>query len=209
VADSYYDEIGFGDESIGSDRTERYKGRKGYTDRIGFVFPTRIQKAKVHYKDKYIICSGGLCCEKLGPPKFRLGAVIVQYSTDKRGRPEKPFNYTIKHWVFSGKKYEDLREVNSEWPLAKHDLKVNCIEEGFQQLKFVACKESLWQQNDKLKAQIMREAEAALKGLYLGSKMDNEALREHLGIESSPDDGFDATDDNDFDDMLEGMDLGS
>jgi len=210
MADNYYDEIGFDDDSVGGEKVDRYKGRKGYTDRVGFVFPTRIKKAKVHFKDKYIVCKNGLCCEKLGPATFRLGLVLVQYGTDKMGILEKPFRYDVKQWVFSGKKYEDLRSLNSEWPLQDHDVKITCIEEGFQQLKYVACKDSVWQGNDKLKVQIEREAEAALKSLHLAKEMTLDELKEHLGIESSgPSDGFDPSSEGEFDDMLTGMDLAS
>lgn len=204
----YYDEIGFDDDTIGSERTERWKGRKGYTDRVGFIFPTRVRKTKVHYKEKYIECMGGVCCEKLGPPSHRLGIVMVHYATDRKGTLEKPFRYTVKQWVFSGKKYEDLRALNAEWPLAEHDVKITCIEEGFQQLKYVACKDSVWRKDEKLKAQIEREGEAALKSIYLASRLSADEIREHLGVESAgPTDGFDPTDDNEFDDMLTGMDL--
>lgn len=206
--DEYYSEVGFDEEDIGTNQTDRYKGRKGVTDRIAFVFPTRIKRAKVHYKDKYILHKDGDPWDRLGIPEDRLGAVIVHYRTNNKGVLEKPFGYQLKHWVFSAKKYEDLRSLNAEWPLTEHDIKVTCIEEGYQQLKLIACKDAVWKKNEKVKAQIEAEAQKLLKSIYLGADMTAEELRDHLGMDSpGPSDGFDPSDDQDFDDMLDGMDL--
>tara|TARA_B100000745_G_scaffold273464_1_gene201876 strand:+ start:1978 stop:2610 length:633 start_codon:yes stop_codon:yes gene_type:complete len=204
-----YDEISFDDETVGGARLEKYKIRKDVVDRVGVPFPTRLKRAKVHYHaDKgYFECLKGLCCEKLGPPKDRLGTVVVQYRTDARGRIQKPFGYTIKSWVFSGRKFEDLREINSEHPLAKHDVKIKGGEEKYQQMTFFNCAESLWQKNPQMKEQIAREAEAAMNNIYLASKIDTDQLRDLLGIENALDAGLDTTSDQDFDDLLDG-DLG-
>ena len=202
-----YDEISFDDESIGSSRTERYKIRKDVTDRVALPFPTRLKRAKAHYKDKYFECIGGICCEKLGPPKNRLGTVLVQYRTDARGRVEKPFSYTIKTWTFSERKFEDLREINSEYPLAKHDVKIKGGDETYQQMTFYNCADSLWQKNDKLKAQIEKEAEQALSNVYLASKLSAEEIRDLLGVEMDLGAGLDDSSDADFGDVLDG-DLG-
>ena len=212
--ETYYDEIGFETDDVGSGRVERYKGRKNVTDRIAFVTwdgNPRMRRAKVHYKEKHILCTKGVCCEQMGPPEDRVGAVIVHYRTDEKGKLLKPFGYTLKHWVFSGRKFEDIRSLNEEWPLSKHDLKVTCVEEGFQQLKYVACggdTPSLWQQNDKLKEKILAEAEVLRQNIYLGSRMSAEEIRELLGLAASgPRDGFDPSNDGDFDEMLNDLDV--
>ena len=133
-------------------------------------------------------------------------AHLKTISTDKKGKLETPFNWEVKQWVFSGKKYEDLRGVNSEWPLGEHDLKVTCIEEQYQQLKYVACKEAVWASKPNLKETIVAAAEQALKTMYLGSKMDNEELRDHLGLDSEgPVDDVDPSSDQDIEDVLEGI----
>jgi len=205
-----YEEIGFDDESISTERVEKYKGRKNYTDRIGFVFPKRIKKVKVHYKDKYITCNGGLCCDKMGPSQWRLGTTIVQYRTDKNGKLEKPFGYTIKHLIFSGKKFEELRFVDGDnHNFLTKDLKILCVEEGYQQLKYSVCDDSVWQKDDRLKAQIMKEAEEAHKHIYLSSNISNDDLREMFGMEAQGTSTVEPTDDNQFDDMLKNMDLES
>lgn len=180
----YYAEVGFDSEDIGGDKVDRYKGRKGYTDRLGFPLSTRLRVADVHFKDKYVLCTKGLCCQKMEPAQKRIGCVVVQYATNKQGDLEQPFRWQVKQWVFSGKKYEDLRGVNSEWPLADHDVKVTCIEDNYQQLKYVACKNAAWTLKPEIRDQIVNEATAALKRLYLGSKLDNDQLRELLGMES-------------------------
>ena len=201
-----YDEIGFDSEEVSNGRTDRYKGKKGQTDRISVIFPTRLKMGKFHYKERQIECIRGICCEKLGPAKARVGTVILQYATDSRGKPSTPFNYTLKEWIFSGTKFADLKALNEEWPLDEHDIKITCVEEGFQQLKYVATKKSPWRLNEALCRQIMGEAEHILDNIRLGSKMSADEIREHLGIEGeSLSDEVDPTDDGDFDDMLSGI----
>jgi hypothetical protein len=206
MADTKYDEIGFDNEEISGDKVEKYKGVKGGTDRIGFPLAKRLRVADTHYKDKHILCKKGVCCEKLGPPTKRIGCVVVQYTTDKNGKIEQPFRWTVKTWVFSGKKYEELRSINEENPLATHDLKVTCIEEQYQQLKFVSCKEAAWAANEEIKRQIVGAAEAVLGKVYLGADLEGDELREFLGMDSvGPAAGSDPTSDQDLDSILQNV----
>ena len=202
----YYEEIGFDNEDIGGDKTEKYKGVKGRTDRIGFPLPTRVRVADTHYKDKHILCKKGVCCEKLGPPAKRIGCVVVQYATDRNGKIEQPLRWTIKTWVFSGKKYEELRSINDENPLAKHDLKVTCVEEQYQQLKFVSCKEAAWALNPEVQKQILAVAEATVAKIYLGSNLEGDELREFVGLDSvGPAESADPSSDQDLDSILDNI----
>ena len=201
--EQYYEEIGFHNESVSGDKVEKYKGRKGYTDRLGFPLPSRVRIADTHYKEKHILCKKGVCCEKLGPPTKRIGCVVVQYASDKNGKLEQPFRWTVKHWIFSGKKYEELRSINEEHQLATHDLKVTCIEEQYQQLKFVPCNEAAWSKSDEQKKQIVGAAEVVLGKIYLGANLEGDELREFLGMDSSPvAGGSDPTSDQELDDIL-------
>lgn len=202
-----YDEIGFDATDVAPEKVEKYAGRKDVTDRVAFVFPTRLQKAKTHYKDKHIICTGGLCCEKLGPPAYRIGTVLIQYATNKKGVLETPLSWSVKHWIFSAKRFAELQELNTEFSLGSHDLKITCNEEKFQQLKFTPCSgDALWQRDPSFKAQVLKAAEMAMKTIYLGSKLDNDALRELLGVESSAA-GTDPSTDDDFSKILAGVGL--
>ncbi len=200
-----YEEIGFDNEEITGNAVESYKGRKGYTDRVGFPLAKRLRLADTHYKDKHILCKKGICCEKLGPPTKRIGCVLVQYATDKNGKVEQPFRWTIKTWVFSGKKYEELRSINEENPLEAKDLKVSCIEEQYQQLKFVSCQEAVWQKNEDVKKQILAASEAALAKVYLGKNLEGDELREFLGMDSVSSVDTDPTSDQDLDQILTGI----
>lgn len=201
--DQYYEEIGFDNESISGDKVEKYKGVKGETNRIGFPLAKRLRLADTHYKDKHILCKKGVCCEKLGPPVKRIGMVLVQYKTDKTGKLLTPLQWDVKTWVISGKKYEELRSINEENPLALHDLKVTCIEEQYQQLKFVSCKEAAWAVNDEVKRQIMGAAEVVLGKVYLGANLEGDELREFLGMDAvGAAAGSDPTSDQDLDSIL-------
>lgn len=203
MADPTYDEIGFDNEDISGNSVDGYKGRKGVTDRIGFPLPKRLRVADTHYKEKHILCKKGVCCEKLGPPSKRIGTVIVHYSTDKNGKLDQPLRWTVKTWVFSGKKYEELRSINEENPLDQKDLKATCVEEQYQQLKFVSCKEAVWQTNEEVRKQIVAAAEIALSKVYLGKNLEGDELREFLGMDSAaPADGTDPSSDQDLEQIL-------
>lgn len=152
----------FEDESIKQFEFDQYKGKKGYTDRIGILLPSNIAIGRIHFKQDgdakgYVLCQseiraqGGtevvvkqaICCEKLKEPKKRFGVLVVQYRTDRDGNLVQPFGYDLKVWVFGVDKYVELRSLNREFPLGKHDLKLACTDENFQKLTIQACRESV------------------------------------------------------------------
>ena len=116
-------DVGFDDQDLDSKvpaKAERYKGRKGYTDRIGIIFfkkkevvagtplrdqfsidecPRFLAKDTHFYQGLgYTFCNTApgsapsVCCERLGPSDRRIATLIVKYRTDKNGMPLQPFN---------------------------------------------------------------------------------------------------------------------
>lgn len=210
------EDIDFGDESISDDKASKYKGVQGQTDRIGLILTEKfkLKKAKSHFMfGQYVLCKSGLCCELAPKPsEFRIGAVVIQYATTKNGELKKPFSYELKPWVFSEKKFLSLKRVNEEWKLEEHDLKVLCKEAQYQQLEFTACKESLWQKNDKLKAEVLAAIPGVMKQVWLGKDLTPDELKELAGMASE---GVEAAEggttakadvsDEDYNDILENL----
>lgn len=206
MAEESIEEIGFDDETITGDRAPKYSGKKGYVDRIGFIFPKGNKVVKTHFHTKHVICKGGLCCEKMKPAEKRIGNIIIKYGTDKQGKVKSPFTYELQTWVFSEKKYAQLRTVNSEQSLEDHDLLVTCTEEKYQNLNITACKEVLWKKNDKLKAHILAEAEKLRAKIYLGAELNTDQMKELLGQETESPTGTDAGS-ADYSDVLAEMEV--
>jgi len=189
MSDTFSEEIGFDDESVSSNRFEKYKGRKGYTDRIGMVYlkdgKPIVQKAKVHYIEGVgNVIANDYTIAKYGEPQLKFATIVGVYRTDKFGKLEKPIGVQCKYFVFNAPKYEALRKANTEFPLDKHDLLVSCAEEQYQQLSFQSCKESVWQMNEaKVKELVMAQIEKLSKYLegQLGQKLTAQQIKEKLG----------------------------
>lgn len=186
-------------EDIQSTKFKSYKGKGGQTDMIGIVFSDRKAMycgAKVHYKDRYFLCkstkeSKAICCTasyQNNKPKWRVGAVIVIYTIgkDPATGAQKLVSYEVMPWVFSETMYNKLKEIDSEFPLDQHDLKLKCTNEDFQNIDVTPCKTSIWRKSEKLKTAIMAEFEAIMddaKG-NLGSNLNIEDIKELLGVET-------------------------
>lgn len=179
-------EFGFDNEEIKGDRPENFKGKKGILNRIGLVFvnsSTPFSGVKMHYKERYFQCKGSICCEKLGAPRYRIGAVVIVYATDNLGNVKKEFGYEIKPWMFGDQTYSKLKNANSEFPLMSHDIKVNCTNQDYQNLDFTPCKESIWQSKDDFKKKVLAEAKPTWEYLKknLASNLSIEEIKDLLG----------------------------
>jgi len=140
---------------------KKYQGKKGETHRAGFVYSdpkSMFAGAKVHYNQRYFLCKKTICCDKQAP-RWRVGTVIVLYSTDKLGNPKMdPFSYEILPWMFSEQSYNKLRVADSEFPLISHDVKITCTNQEYQNLDINSCKESIWQMKEDFKKKVLEEA---------------------------------------------------
>ena len=185
--------FGFDNEEIKSGIYEKYKGTKNQTDRCGIIYSdpkAMFAGSKIHYYDpakKYFICKKGDCCDKLGPSKWRVGAVIIKYGTDKQGNIKKPFNFEVLPWVFGEGTYLKLKTVNSEFPLATHDIKISCTNEEFQHLDITPCNETIWTAKDELKAMILEQAKPIWESVKrsIAHDLSVEEIKELLGSGTS------------------------
>lgn len=147
----------FEDDSIRAYDFDLYKGRNGVTDRIGVLVPSQITFGRVHYTKEagYFLCqsewktSGGqeicakpaACCDKIDAPRKRFACLVIHYNTLPNGALVKPFSYQLKLWRFSDDRYIVLRELNKEFPLANHDIKITCTDDTFQKMTIQACRD--------------------------------------------------------------------
>lgn len=182
--------FGFENENIQGGLFEKYKGKKGETHRIGLVYTDpklMFSGAKIHFKDRYFICKKGKCCEILGPARWRVGALVVKYATDRNGNPKKPFGFDIYPWVFGEQTYAKLKSANSEFSLTNHDIKITCDNDEYQHLNINACQESIWTSKEELKTAVLSQAKPYWESLKrtIASDLSVEEINELLGITSS------------------------
>lgn len=197
----------FDNEEIRSGMYDRYKGTKGTTDRLAIVYQdpkAMFAGVKCHYKDRYFVCKKGICCEKLGAPKWRVGAVIVKYATDKQGMIKKPFGYELMPWSFGEQTYVKLKNVNSEFPLASHDIKVSCTNDEYQHLDITPCNEVIWTAKEELKGEVLEAAKPIWDFVKktLASELSIEEIRELLSADGGSG-GADPTSKLDLDKVLD------
>ena len=140
---------------------KRYRARRGFIDRGAIVATdpnAMFMAVRAHYfKDRYFICKGSRCCEKLGHWRYRVGAILCKYRTDAFGVPQRPFSWELLPWIFGEVKYETLKGRNAEYPLMEHDIKIQCLSEEYQTLDIAPCVESLWTMNKDIKSNILKE----------------------------------------------------
>jgi hypothetical protein len=179
--------FGFENEEIRGGFFEKYKGKKGEIHRTAIVYAdlkTMFAGSKIHYaNNRYFLCKKGLCCEKCGPAKWRVGSVIVKYATDRNGAIKQPFGYELMPWVFGEQTYVKLKTVNSEFPLASHDLKISCENDDYQHLSFAPCNESIWLAKDELKRKILEDARPIWESVKksIASDLSIEEIKDLLG----------------------------
>lgn len=150
-----------GDSDIKGGQMEKYKGKKGEAHRCAIIYTdpkTMFAGSRVHYKERFFLCKKGKCCDLAGPAKWRVGGVLVKYGTDKQGTMKKPFSYELFPWIFSEGTYTKLKGINTEFPLATHDIKITCDNDDFQHLNINPCQESIWTARDELKAEMLEAA---------------------------------------------------
>jgi len=191
------DFLDFGDVEIKPKFKEKYKGVEGEKHRIGLIWPKEGNKGpfamrNTWYVDKYIVADGHEAfSDKLGPAKTRLGCLVIKYKTKKDGSLIKregeaiPFDFEVLEWVFTEKKFNQLKSLHAEWDLKQHDLMVTCSGEKFQNLEFVPCKESVWQLKQEYKDVVYADSEAVRPNLSrsLGQEVTSDELKEILGME--------------------------
>jgi hypothetical protein len=199
--------FGFENEDIKGGIYDKYKGKKNQTDRVAIVYTdpkAMFAGSKIHFKDRFFLCKKGKCCEALGPAKWRVGAVLIKYSTDRNGMPKKPFEYSLYPWVFSEQTYIKLKNTNSEFPLATHDIKISCTNEEYQHLDIIPCNESIWTAKEELRTAVLEQAKPIWEYVKksIASDLSVEEINDLLGISSAVA-GADPTSKIDLDSVLD------
>jgi hypothetical protein len=202
--------FGFDNEEIKGGLFEKYKAKKNETHRTAIVYSdpkAMFVGHPTHFKDRYFFCKKGKCCEVLGPAKYRVGAVLIKYNTDRAGVPKKPFAWELFPWAFSEVTYLKLKSMNAEFPLATHDIKISCTNEEYQHLDIVPCNECLWISRDELKTQIQEQAKPIWDSLKktLASDLTVEQIGELLGIGGGTVAGVDPSSKLDMDSVLNSL----
>jgi len=153
--------FGFDNEEIKGGLYDKYKAKKGEVHRCGIIYTdpkALFAGSKVHFKERFFLCVKGKCCEVCGPAKWRVGAVIIKYGTDKQGNLKKPFTYELFPWIFSEVSYIKLKNINTEFPLTTHDIKIATQNEEYQHLDVTPCNESVWTLKEDLKQAVVDAA---------------------------------------------------
>lgn len=182
----------FDNEDIRGGVFEKYKAKKGETHRCGIIYTdpkSMFAGGKIHYEPnakRFFFCKKGLCCEKLSLAKWRVGAVIVKYGTDRSGQVKTPFSYEILPWVFSEQAYMKLKTANSEFALTTHDIKISCTNDEYQHIDINACNESIWTAKEELKKKILEEAKPVWDFVKksIASDLSVEEIKDLLGAGS-------------------------
>jgi len=192
--------LDFNDIEVKPKYKDKYKGVPGEKHRIAIIWPEKEDPTRgkgpfvmknTHFADKYFICKDGICCEKVGPSKSRMACLIVKYKTKKDGTLLKregeaiPFDFEVLEWVFTDKKFGQLKALHGEWDLKNHDITVTCGgNEQYQDLDFTPCKESIWQLKPEFKAAIYKDSETMRTYLpkALGQDLSIDEIKELLGL---------------------------
>lgn len=152
------DEVSLNDKRVEITTYDRYKGRKGITDRIAVISKNLI-RAHTHYVQKgdrgsTFRCLStkdhqAVCCDTLGTPDQKFGLVLFHYLTDENGSllTEEKCAGKVKLWVISDTRYAELSQVHKEFPLLASpfedpqvDLLIKCTEDKFQKMTFTPTK---------------------------------------------------------------------
>lgn len=220
--------IGFGKDDkkvITGGRMERYKGKKNHTDRISLVWfykddqgnyrmgegdTPKFKMALYHYAPGlgYIASKGEYTTQKFGPPKRRIGTILVRYTTDRNGSLKKDsegkhiLDFEVLEWQFGEDKYRLLATIHEEFPLTTHDIKATCTDDQFQKLSFTACNgQALWQRSDVLKKQVLERVAEMEHQLSLCRDLSVQEIKEHFG--EGEDAVPDVSSDINYDDLID------
>lgn len=224
------DTVTLGDRRVEITNYDRYKGRKGETDRIAFLSNNLIWRKTWYVEgrgsnDRGSLIKdpgentdlGQLIRKHLGEPEQRFGLVLFHYKADENGVPDNPDKCSGKPklWVISESRYAQLSNIHNEFPLlapseadgSQHDLIIRCQEEQFQRMEFQAtAKQAHYRKKDKWVETIMKKVPKAEEQLKkaMGRDYTEDEVKQLLGISSgsaTPTQG--SSDELDLDDVID------
>lgn len=218
------DTVGLADKNVETSLYERYKGRKGITDRVAILSATLSRTYTYFYEGQnrkltFRAPKPGAMLElvraQLGEPAQKFGMVLFQYKTEDNGDlfdvskcQGKP-----KPWVISESRYEELSNIHKNFPLmdggwgeAQHDLLLTCTEENFQRMTFSPAKDSHWKKSEKWYEALKKvelKAKDKLK-LAMGREMTDAEIMDLMGASGpSQTGGVENSSDIDLSDVID------
>jgi len=192
-------DVTFGDRNVELNTLDRYKGKKGQVDRIVLLSKSLLRGNSHWFNNKTFRCltedpsKPAICCEKLGAPNQKFGVVILHYQADGEGNivDESKCPGTLKIWVLTESKYQELSGVHKQWPLLdsgfdkpQHDLLIACTEEQYQRMTITPCPKAHWKSREAwYKALLLRVDKSKDRlALSVGKKLPESEVLEILGL---------------------------
>lgn len=191
-------EVTFGDKSVELSRFDRYKGRKGETDRLAFVGDKLIAAHFHFHNNRGYRCSStktkkAICCDHLGEPEQRFGIAVFKYSSTEDGKiaDTGKLSGKVMVWNLTESRYSELTGINSSWPLMdagfdqkQHDLIAKCTEEKFQRMTFTPAPEAHWKTKKTWYDTIKTRSNTASADLrkHFGRVVTDEQWNEIIGL---------------------------
>lgn len=152
--------------------------------------------------------------KKIEPPKQYITTLMLIYPTDRNGNVDKGRlarkEWKIQPWRFGPGRYKEIHDLNTglvenDLSIASQDLKLECTETQFQQIKPSIAGKALWRrmaaEHPKVAEEILTQAVEFYDKLIPFREMSTEDLRIKLGM--APSSSSDDDDVTDFGDMLD------
>jgi hypothetical protein len=152
--------------------------------------------AKVHTKKemKTFICKSTkekkeVCCTHVwggNIPRWHIGCIIVIYTLGKDSSGNlKLKDYELLPWIFWETMYRKIVSADEEFPIIKHDLKLKCTNDEYQNIDVQSCKGSIWTSSKALKEKIIEEAKPVRETITnnLGADLSMSEICDLLNIE--------------------------
>jgi len=194
--------VGFGDKRIETSQFDRYKGRKGVTDRVAIISSSLVRVWTYFYEkgaQKAVFRAPTdpetleLTREIIGEPDQRFGLILFHYLTDETGEmmDDTRCRGKIKIWRMSETRYEELSNMHKQFPLLdsgftepQSDLMIQCSEEQYQRMTFSPTPKAHWKLKENWFKKLKERERAAQPklGLAMGRKMDSEEIKTLLGV---------------------------
>lgn len=191
--------VNFADTEIEENKfADKLKLKMGEVARVGIIYPKTkggalfVKKSLWHTDAagaKYNIDTA--CIPEdlkihfdMAEAKQKIGCLVCKYATDKVGKLANPLAFDILEWIFTGKKFNELKLVDSEYPLSTVDLLLKCTDEKFQAYSISPCKGVAYiaaKQDDIVSAKIEKEKMYDNLKKSLGNTYTRDELLEMVG----------------------------
>lgn len=180
--------VGFGTR-VSNVPIPRFKGKVDFKARVA-ILSDKVWPVKVHYEQGIgsFICFEGACCDE-GLPRVKYIIPIMQYNTDKNGKPVDQ-SIEVKALTLGADAYSALADTvsMSGRNITDVDVIVSCSDEGYQKLTFSAdaASKCLWKSFETAKEKYAYYKKNVSK-LYLacGRVLSEDAYKRKKGLVSA------------------------